>query len=75
MTTATDTDTPAQAGDWIEVNGLPGRGPRSGQILEVLGHDSHEHYRVLWDEQHESIFFPTEGAVVIRHPRTRSAAR
>lgn len=62
----------ARAGDSIEVNGLPGRGPRRGQILEVLGRSGHEHYDVRWDEQHTSIFFPTEGTTVIRHHRGRT---
>jgi len=73
MTTTTHTKDEARTGDWIEVDGLPGRGPRSGQIREVLGRRGHKHYRVLWDEQHESIFFPTEGTTVTRHPRTRGA--
>lgn len=67
MTTTTHTKGEARAGDWIEVSGLPGRAPRSGQILEVLGTSGHEHYRVRWDEQHESIFYPTEGTTVLRH--------
>jgi hypothetical protein len=63
----------ARTGDWIEVDGLPGRSPRSGQILEVLGSSGHEHFRVRWDEQHESIFFPSEGTTVIRHPHRAKA--
>jgi len=65
------TEDPARAGDFIEVNGLPGRASRRGQILEVLGGSGHEHYDVRWDEQHTSIFFPTEGTTVIRHPRSK----
>ena len=64
--TTTHTKHEARAGDWIEVSDLPGRAPRSGQIVEVLGARGHEHYRVRWDEQHESIFYPTEGTMVIR---------
>jgi len=58
---------PARAGDWLEVHGRPGMPPRRGQVLEVLGQTGHEHYRVRWDEQHESVFFPTEGVRIIRH--------
>jgi len=65
------TEDRSRAGDFIEVNGLPGRAPRRGQILEVLGRGGHEHYDVRWDERHTSIFFPTEGTTVIRHPRSR----
>ena len=55
----------AHPGDWVQVHGLPGRSPREGQILEVLGEAGHRHFRVRWDEGHESIFYPTDGAVVV----------
>ena len=56
---------PGRPGDWLEVHGLRGQPPRRGQILEVLGAPGHVHYRVRWDERHESIFYPSEGARVI----------
>lgn len=59
---------PARAGDWIKVDGRPGMPPRDGLILEVLGVPGHEHYRVRWDEEHESLFYPTEGTTVLEHP-------
>lgn len=68
MTATTNIRDRAHAGDWIEVDGLPGYMPRRGQIVDVLGSGTHEHYRVRWDEEHESIFFPTEGTALIRHP-------
>jgi Domain of unknown function (DUF1918) len=58
-------------GDWIEVSGLPGRPQRRGEVVEILGEGEHEHYRVRWDERHESVFFPTEGVRVMHgseHP-------
>ena len=55
----------AHKGDWIEVSGLPGRPARRGQVTEVLGAGEHEHYRVRWDEQHESLFYPTEGVHLV----------
>jgi hypothetical protein len=61
-----DAHQPARVGDWLEVAGLPGRAPRTGLVLEVLGGEGHVHYRVRWDEHHESIFFPTEGVHVRR---------
>lgn len=73
--THTHTKDTARPGDWVEVSGLPGRAPRNGQIIEVLGGPGHEHYRVRWDEQHESIFYPTEGTIVIRHPKGRRTKR
>jgi hypothetical protein len=68
MTTAPRTDQSASRGDWIEDHGLPGRPPRRGQILHVLDEGRHVHYRVRWDERHESIFFPTDETVVIARP-------
>ena len=66
---------PARPGDWIEVHVLGGGLPRRGQVLEVLGRPGHEHYRVRWDELHESIHFPGGGTTVDRRPHhgTRSA--
>jgi hypothetical protein len=57
----------ARVGDSVEVTGLPGKPPKRGQILEVLGAGEHVHFRVRWDEQHESLLYPTEGATVV-HP-------
>jgi hypothetical protein len=56
---------PGHAGDWIEVH-LPGGGaPRRGEILEVLGGPGHEHYLVRWTDEHESIYYPADGAVIV----------
>ncbi|HWK18482.1 MAG TPA: DUF1918 domain-containing protein [Solirubrobacteraceae bacterium] len=56
-------------GDWIEARGLPGWSGRRGQVTEALGNPGHEHYRVRWDEQHESLLFPADGGVaLVRHP-------
>jgi hypothetical protein len=57
----------ARAGDWLEAHGLHGEAPRRGQIVEVLGGPGHEHFRVRWDEQHESIVYPADGVKVVRH--------
>jgi hypothetical protein len=71
------TTTAAHVGDWIEAHGLHGQPSRHGQILELLGHDQHEHYRVRWDEQHESIVYPADGITVSaqRRQATRDASR
>jgi hypothetical protein len=37
-------------------------------IVEVLGREGHEHYRVRWDEEHESIHFPAQGTRVLPEP-------
>ena len=43
---------------------MHGEPSRRGQIVELLGHDAHEHYRVRWDEQHESILYPADGIII-----------
>jgi hypothetical protein len=55
----------ARERDWIEVNAVGGGPSRRGQILEVLGEPGHRHFRVHWDEQHESLHFPAEGTRVL----------
>jgi hypothetical protein len=65
--------TKAHVGDWIEARGLPGQPSRRGQIIELLGGAGHEHYRVRWDERHESIVYPADGVIVI--PRKSHARR
>jgi len=58
----------ARVGDWLEVAGSPaGAPPRRGQISEILGHPGHVHFRVRWDEGHESLVYPEHGAAVV-HP-------
>lgn len=58
--------TVAQVGDWIEVHGHEqGQAPRRCLVLEVLGRPGREHYRVRWDEEHESIFFPGPDAAIL----------
>ena len=54
----------AQVGDWVEARGLHGQPSRRGQIVELLGHDGHEHYRVRWDERTESILYPADGITI-----------
>lgn len=62
MTTVDTATTTVKPGDWLVVpaRGLADRA-RRGLILEVLGYGEHEHYRVRWDEEHESIFYPSGG--------------
>jgi hypothetical protein len=54
----------AHVGDWVEARGVHGEPPRRGQIVELLGRQGHEHYRVRWDEQHESILYPSDGVII-----------
>ena len=61
---------PGRAGDWIEVS-LPGGGtPRRGQIAEVIGRPGHEHYRVRWTDEHDSIHYPSDGTRILPAVRT-----
>ena len=58
---------PAQVGDEIVITGhTVGDAPKTAVILEVLGDPGHEHFRVRWEDGHESIFFPGVDAVVRR---------
>jgi hypothetical protein len=62
---------PVEVGDRIEITGhAVGDAPRSGEVVEVLGESGHEHFRVRWEDGHESISFPAEDAVVVR-PKVR----
>jgi Domain of unknown function (DUF1918) len=45
----------AGVGDRIEARGLHGQPSRRGKVVELLGCAGHQHYRVRWDDQHESI--------------------
>ena len=52
-------------GDLIEIHGhRVGEKARLAEILEVLGEPGHEHYRVRWDDDRESIFFPSSDATI-----------
>ena len=62
----------AHVGDWIETRGVHGKPSRRGEIIELLGSGDHEHYRVRWDERHESIVYPADGVIII--PRERGAS-
>ncbi len=59
----------AHAGDMLETRGIHGEPTRRGEILEILGEPGHEHYRVRWDEQHESIVYPADGVQVVHKKR------
>ncbi len=59
-------DTPrAHVGDLVIVEGHRiGEARRIGEILEVLGEAGHEHYRVRWDDDHESVFYPSSDSTI-----------
>ena len=50
-----------------------GQPAREGDILEVIVASYGTHYRVLWDDGHESTFWPTAGSArVIPAPKRRA---
>jgi hypothetical protein len=59
---ATQQATRAARGDIVEVGarrvGDPGR---TGKVLGVLGDKARPHYRVRWEDGHESVLYPHEG--------------
>jgi hypothetical protein len=62
----------AHVGDWLEARGIHGETPRRGEIIEILGQPGHEHFRVRWDEHHESIVYPADGVSVVHHAAKRA---
>ena len=66
----------ARVGDWIEIHGhVQGEPPRTALVLEVLGEPGQEHYRVRWDEEHESILYPGPDAMIRPKEPARTARR
>ena len=54
------TEIVGKVGDEIVITGhAVGEHPRSGVIEEVLGEPDHVHYRVRWEDAHESIYYPS----------------
>lgn len=65
----------ARPGDLVVVHGRTTGDPgRTGVILEVLGGPDHEHYRVRWDEEHESLYWPGSDASLRPGSRRRRRA-
>lgn len=70
----TETGRQARPGDVVVVHGHAlGDHERTGVILEVLGEPGHEHYRVRWDEEHESLYWlGSDASIRAGTPRRRS---
>jgi hypothetical protein len=47
------------------------RAPRSGVVEEVLRGDPSPRYRIRWDDGHESIYTPADGALRAGRGRVR----
>jgi hypothetical protein len=66
----------ARKGDLIVVNpGRVGGAARKGEIIEVIEGDLRAHYRVRWNDGHESLFAPGAGAARIEPARDRKKIR
>jgi len=64
-----------RVGDLVVVEGhRVGQGRRIGEILEVLGEAGREHYRVRWETDRESVFYPSSDST-IQHARQRKKRR
>jgi hypothetical protein len=56
----------AKVGDRVSVESEHvGKSARKGLILEVLGAGEGMHYRIRWDDGHESILYPSGGSISI----------
>ena len=61
----------ASVGDAVEVSGRRVGDPgRTGEILEILGEDDHRHYRVRWEDGHETMLYPGEATTFRRKEPT-----
>jgi hypothetical protein len=57
----------AQVGDHIVIRSKHvGVGERSGEIVDILTGPAGKHYRVRWDDGHETTFFPSSDATLGR---------
>ena len=55
----------AHVGDRITIDSNHvGSGQRCGEIVEVVARPAAKHYRVRWDDGHESTFFPSSDATI-----------
>jgi len=55
----------AEPGDRIVIETVTLDAPRrSGEVLEVIGQGERRHYRVRWQDGHESVYFPSPDARV-----------
>ena len=65
----------ARPGDRLVVESTRvGQPQRHGEVIEVLGAGTAPHFRVRWDDGHETTFFPNPGAHVERG-RRRATSR
>lgn len=72
-------DTTAQTprvGDIVVISGhRVGESKRTGEILELLGEPDHRHFRVRWDDGHESLFYPSSDATFAHSTHRRASTK
>jgi hypothetical protein len=57
-------------GDVVHVTGHQvGDQPTLGEVLEVLGASDREHYRIRWEDGHESTLYPGSDLTISRRGR------
>ena len=62
-----------EPGDVVVVEGHHlGESRRTGEVLEVLGEPGHEHYRVRWDDDRQTVFYPSSDATIHRREAARA---
>jgi Domain of unknown function (DUF1918) len=66
----------AQIGDRITIDSnRVGGGQRRGEIVDIIAGSSGFHYRVRWEDGHETTFFPSSDATVEPRPARGSERR
>ena len=66
----------AQIGDRITIHSnRVGGGQRRGEVVDIIAGAAGLHYRVRWDDGHETTFFPSSDAAVEPVQSSRRAAR
>ena len=69
----TETVFRGQIGDLVVIEGhRVGQGQRIGEVLEVLGEPGHEHYRVRWEDERETVFYPSNDAIIQHSERKKT---
>ena len=59
----------AEVGDHIVIETVTLDSPRwHGEVVEVIGQSDRRHYRVRWQDGHESVYFPGPDARVADAP-------
>lgn len=63
---------PVAPGDLVEISAHKvGTPARKGEVVDVLGTPGSEHFRVRWDDGHESVLYPGSDAVITPPSRKR----